>query len=386
MTDQDVTLGAMPLPSAEARHASRPRSTPGSRPGLWTRVTAFDRRLSVAKGLTLVTLLTGFFGGYFQYLSSYEDKVGAQARADMDAATRTFVELSNSFAEAAMLQELIFYNFKASLGAEDDVGDKKMTAEAGSEIFPDYVKARTNLRKQSSIFAHKAEIDIDWASDIGRDPAAPRLLGLDPLNETLLGTYNFDCDAEANLPRLSVLGLPAAPAAAPPSCTATAASQTVNVCARTADGAIDAGKSPFTIDWQSAKHHVLTMHYCFEQLHRQIVTARIWASKNPVSPERDRAFRDNQATYEANLDRQVVRLNAFMSVSMAHLERIRVKYRPSGFFCHVPLVRDAIGLFSNKCTPIRTAEARGLERVVQRADERAGVRLASRRQGPPARS
>jgi hypothetical protein len=40
---------------------------------------------------------------------------------------------------------------------------------------------------------------------------------------------------------------------------------------------------------------------------------------------------------------------------MSQLERIRVKYRPVGFFCHVPLVRDAIGLFSKRCTPIRTA-------------------------------
>jgi hypothetical protein len=41
---------------------------------------------------------------------------------------------------------------------------------------------------------------------------------------------------------------------------------------------------------------------------------------------------------------------------MSELERIRVKYRPSGFFCHVPLLRDAIGLFSSRCTPIRTSQ------------------------------
>ncbi len=39
---------------------------------------------------------------------------------------------------------------------------------------------------------------------------------------------------------------------------------------------------------------------------------------------------------------------------MSQLERIRVKYRPSGFFCHVPLVRDAIGLVSKRCTPVST--------------------------------
>jgi len=39
---------------------------------------------------------------------------------------------------------------------------------------------------------------------------------------------------------------------------------------------------------------------------------------------------------------------------MSQLERSRLKCRPSAF-CHVPLVRDAIGVFSTKCTPIGTA-------------------------------
>jgi hypothetical protein len=345
MTQQDATLGAVPILTAEAR------------PGWWTRVAAFDNRLSVAKGLTIVTLLTGFFGGYFQYLSSYEDKVSAQAKADMDAATKTFVDLSNAFAEAQMLQELIFYNFETSLSPKDDIGDKQMTTQAGTGIFPKYVDARTGLRQNASVFAHTAEIYIDWASDLGRDPAAPRVLDQDPLTEALLGAYNFDCDAAANLPQLAPTSS-SAPQGSPATCTAgtapQAASQTINLCARDRNGRIDTGKTPVTIDWQSAKHHVLTLHYCFEQAHRQIVTARIWASNNPVSDERVKAFQDNEDRYEASLDKQVVRLNAFMSLTMAHLERIRVKYRPSGFVCHVPLVRDAIGLFSSKCTPLGT--------------------------------
>jgi hypothetical protein len=345
MTQQDATLSAMPIPLAEAR------------PGWWTRVTVFDKRLSVAKGLTIVTLLTGFFGGYFQYLSSYEDKVGAQAKADMEAATKTFVDISNAFAEAQMLQELIFYNFKTSLNPKNDVGDKQMTTQAGTALFPKYVDARTGLRQNASVFAHKAELYIDRASDLSRDPAAPRVLDQDPLNEALLGTYNFDCDAAANIPQLAPKN-PAAPPGSPVTCSAgpqpQLAAQTVNLCARDRNGRIDTGKMPVTIDWQSAKHHVLTLHYCFEQAHRQIVTARIWASNSPVSDERATTFRNEQDRYEASLDKQVVRLNAFMSLTMAHLERIQVKYRPSGFVCHVPLLRDAIGLFSSKCTPIET--------------------------------
>jgi hypothetical protein len=348
VTQQDVTFGAVPI---------QPAGTKPTKPGWWTRVQAWDNRLSVAKGLTLVTLLTGFFGGYFQYLNAYQENVSALAKSDMAAATSTFVDISNAFSEAQMLQELIFYNFTAYLTAGADLGDKGMVTEAGNDIFPAYMKARSGLRQNSSVFAHKAEIYIDWASDLGRDPAAPRVLDVDPLTEALLGDYNFNCDAEANLPQLAASGS-AAPQASPATCAGGAqpavASQTINLCARDRGGKIVAGKPPVTIDWQSAKHHVMTLHYCFEQAHRQIVTARIWASKNTVSDERAKQFQDNVDRYNASLDRQVVRLNAFMSLTMAHLERIRIKYRPTSFSCHVPLLRDAIGLFSTRCTPLRT--------------------------------
>jgi hypothetical protein len=62
-----------------------PRQALPASPGFWTRIQAFDGRLSIAKGFTAVTLLTGFFGGYFQYLNSYEEKVSTLAKADMQS-------------------------------------------------------------------------------------------------------------------------------------------------------------------------------------------------------------------------------------------------------------------------------------------------------------
>jgi hypothetical protein len=329
-------------------------------PGFWGRIQAFDGRLSIAKGFTAVTLLTGFFGGYFQYLNSYEDKVSTLAKADMQSATSTFVEISNAFAEAQMLQQLIFFDFAAALDAGPDPGEKGMVTQAGNDVFPGYVKARIALRQNAGVFAHKAEIYIDWASDLGRDPATQQTLDGDPLTETLLGNYNFDCDAPANFPNF-VGGNRAAPAPAAPRCSGDYLDVRnplrISLCARRAEtGDIDPARPAITIDWQSAKHHVLTMHYCFEATHSEIHTARIWASKNEVSDDRITKFRTNEARYKASLDGEVARLNAFMTVAMSQLERIRLKYRPSGFFCHVPLVRDAIGLFSTRCTPIGTAE------------------------------
>jgi hypothetical protein len=336
-----------------------PRQALPASSGFWARIQAFDGRLSIAKGLTAVTLLTGFFGGYFQYLNSYEDKVSTLAKADMQSATSTFVEISDAFAEAQMLQQLMFFDFTAALDAGPDAGEKGMVTQAGNDLFPSYVKARTALRQNSSVFAHKAEIYIDWASDLGRDPATQQALDGDPLTETLLGTYDFDCDAPSNFPNFAG-GNRAAPAPAAPRCSGDYLDVNnplrISLCARRPDtGEIDPNRPAITIDWQSAKHHVLVMHYCFEATHSEIHTARIWASKNEVSDDRVSKFRANQERYKASLDGEVARLNAFMTVAMSQLERIRLKYRPSGFVCHVPLVRDAIGMFSTKCTPIGTS-------------------------------
>ena len=46
------------------------------------------------------------------------------------------------------------------------------------------------------------------------------------------------------------------------------------------------------------------------------------------------------------------RVSAFSSLALHQMERIRVKYRPVGFSCSVPLVRNIPSL---NCFPIRTA-------------------------------
>jgi hypothetical protein len=275
-----------------------PRQALPASSGFWARIQAFDGRLSIAKGLTAVTLLTGFFGGYFQYLNSYEDKVSTLAKADMESATSTFVEISNAFAEAQMLQQLMFFDFVAALDAGPDAGEKGMVTQAGNDVFPNYVKARSALRQNSSVFAHKAEIYIDWASDLGRDPATQQALDGDPLTETLLGNYNFDCDAPANFPNFAGSNR-TGPAPAAPRCRGDDVDVNnplrISLCARRPDiGDIDPNRPAITIDWQSAKHHVQVMHYCFEATHSEIHTARIWASKNEVSDDRVGKFRANQ--------------------------------------------------------------------------------------------
>ena len=345
------------------------------------RVKTWDSEFSVTKGLTVVTVLTGFLGGYFQYLNAYDEKVSAQAKDDMAAATATFVEISNAFAQAQLLQQLIYFDLRDVLSDKSDDADKAMSTKNARDVFPDYLKARNLLRQNKDVLARKAEIYVDWASDLNRDPAAARPLDADPLSEVLLGNYNFNCDSPVNLPHF---GNPAAKREPPRTSKDPETSKkdvcvpakkevadkkekedlkeseensAVRLCARDDDGNIVASH-PVTINWLSARHQVLTMHYCFEVGHRTIETARVWAaSTSDISEERKAKFLDKEEMKRAKsrLDSEVVRLDAFMSLAMSQLERIRVKYRPVGFVCHIPLVRDAIGLFSNRCTPIRTA-------------------------------
>lgn len=335
------------------------------KPGWWERIKIWDSQISAAKGLAIVTCLTGFFGGYFQYLNAYDEKVGVQAKDDMAAATATFMEISNAFAEAQLLQQLIYFDFVDAVSEKTDAGDKDMTTKNARDIFPGYIKARTMLRQNSSVLARKAEIYIDWASDRDRDPAKPRPLDDDPLNQALLGYYNFDCHAFANSPHFENVNTKGEnPDPIKSNEGACAAGNVINensnktsihLCARDENGNNDPHKSPVTINWLSAKHHVLTMYYCFNATHAHMETVRIWASSNDLSVQRKIEFSDKKDRIKLDLDNQVDRLNAFMSLAMSQLERIRVKYRPAGFFCHVPLVRDLIGIVSTRCTPIRAA-------------------------------
>jgi hypothetical protein len=268
------------------------------------------------------------------------------------------VEISNSYADVQMLQQLIYYDYVGS--NTSDAGSKAMTTAAGQEAYKNYTSSRNALRKNSSIYVRKAELYIDWPSNLDRDAAAAAAYDGDPLTESLLGDYNFDCDAEKSFPHYEATHPDEkAEEAARNLCVApneaqkqiAMGSRTI-FCAADDNGKIVHSKPSREINWNSAKHHLLVMHYCFELTHGQIGTARIWASNNDVSEQRKNDFLNNKSTYENSLDHEVVRLDGFLSLVMSQLERIRVKYRPSSFYCNLPVINH---LISNRCTPVRIA-------------------------------
>jgi hypothetical protein len=345
--------------------AGKPPQAPEGQPkdpikasGFWERVKAWDSEFSIAKGLAIVTLLTSFFGGYFQYLNSYQEKVSTQAKEDMAAATATFTDISSAFAEMQALQQILYSDFTRAVRDKSDASDQALGTKNAQGVSETYEKAWTALRENINLLTRKAEMYIDWASDIGRDPAGKRNVDDDPLTRSLLRDYDFNCSDKSNFPRFGNVNAKNEPEETSDEDFCAAGGKQYDDAKITPENAftrICASKNvqrATRIYWYSAKHHVLTMHYCFEATHERLEAVRGWASKSDRDRTKETAILTEAVQVSAELDNLARRLNAFTSLALFQMERIRVKYRPVGFVCNLPLVRD---ILSARCLPIRTA-------------------------------
>jgi hypothetical protein len=303
------------------------------KPGPWTRFKAavirVEKDFAFLK-LGILSVLGTLIGLYFQSLSTYQDKVATQAKADLTAATDTFKEAAGTLSSAITLQSLLLYDFVHAKRL-NVINDKNaLTSKNAQNLYKSYEDAATRLHDSINLMARKVEIDLDWASDIDRDPATAPSLDTDPISTSYLGAVDFDCDKDK--PKFV---------------------RNDHTTVRTKEG------NSLTIDWFSARHHVLTIAYCFDVTHKTwMETIRQWASQSTLDQiEVDKFFSDKiRDRLRDRLDVQVVRLNAFMSLAMSEIDAIRVKYRPTGFYCNLPGVSQGVGLFTkshNPCTPVR---------------------------------
>ena len=321
------------------------------RPSRWSRFKAAlirtEQEFTVFKGLTFVSVLGTILVGYFQYLSAYEDKVSTQYKEDFTAATAAFTEISNEFATGQTLQQLLFFNYLEVAATDAEKNAKVLPAKSAREIYKTYSAARTSLRQNVDVLARKVEMQIDWASNRKRDPGEPRDINVDPLSRAKLGEYNFDCDDPNNMPHFAHQ--------TPKTEGDKKFKSFVDLQARDDNHNIVPGRPKIHIDWYSAKHHLWTMFYCFEGTHNAIAAAREWASDSQVDDKDSAKFVKNADAIRAALDLQVLRLQAFMSLAMLRIENIRVRYRPNGFLCHIPILREIVDLTVWNCTPIHKA-------------------------------
>ena len=349
----------MPNDDTHKPQAAADDNAPKSAPlrWLWKCSHGFD----VVKGLSLVTVVSSLAVGYFQYLGAYQDKVGSQAKEDMAAATTTFTEISQAFAEVQALQQTLYSDFTRALREKSDASEKALDSRNAQAISERYEKARIALRENIDVLTRKAEVYIDWASDTYRDPAQKRNVNDDPLSRQTLRAVAFDCSDKYNFPAFGNVRIEndetSAKEVGDDAYCAIAEKRGVDDHTRPKDAFIRicAGpqdRAPKRIYWYSAKHHVLTMHYCFETAHARLAAARQWASRSERDIAKENEIAGREQEINAELDDLAGRISAFGSLALYQMERIRVKYRPVGFLCSVPLVRN---IPSMNCFPIRTA-------------------------------
>jgi hypothetical protein len=324
---------------------------------LWTTV----------KGLSLFTVLSGLFTvlsslavGYFQYLNAYQEKVSSLAKEDMTLAAATFTDISHAFSEMQALQQTLYTDFANAVGGKSDAGGKALATNNARAISERYEKARIALRENIDLLTRKAEIYIDRASD-SRDPAEKHNVDEDPLSRRVLRDYAFDCSDTFNFPAFGNVrapdnGTPPKEVADDQYC-AIAEKRGVDETTKPQDAFIRicAGpndKAAKKINWYSAKHHVLTMHYCLEAAHNKLATARQWASGSGRDAAKASDVLQGEKEINAQFDDLAGRINAFNSLALYQMEQIRVKYRPSGLWCNVPVVWNISSL---NCFPVRTA-------------------------------
>jgi hypothetical protein len=333
-------------------------TAPKSAPLRW--LWEFNHGLDIVKGLSLVTVLSSLAVGYFQYLNAYQDKVGNQAREDMASATTTFTEISGAFSEIQALQQILYSDFTRAVRDKSDASAQALGTKDALAISDSYEKARIALRENIDVLARKAEVYIDWASNTLRDPASKHNVDDDPLSRSVLRDYAFDCSDKYNFPAFGNVYAPddtPAKEIADDKYCAIGEKRGVDDNTKPKDAFIRICADPNDkqakrIYWYSAKHHVLTMHYCFEAAHDRLAAARQWASKSDRDPAKENEIVKKEKEISSQLDDLAQRLSAFNSLALYQMERIRVKYRPTGFFCSVPLIRN---IPSANCFPVRTA-------------------------------
>jgi hypothetical protein len=230
----------------------------------------------------------------------------------------------------------LIFGYFAAVDGNVDTDDTAYVTKSTRAINDLYENAYSALRQNINLLAQKLEIFLDWPSDPRHDPAINISPSADPINEisilgTSLGAYDFDCgkdmpafgndeSSRIELTEKDITGKPV---------------------------------KTITLDWNSAKHEVLAMYYCFYVEHQTMKSVREWASGKKPDPTERAKYIGERKLVEDRLSKQLLRFYSFMGLAMNEINQIRVKYRPNGYWCSVPGVREYLG---QKCTPLRTAE------------------------------
>jgi hypothetical protein len=330
------------MSSVENPSASAPTSA-AKKPGFWQALKRglirTEQDFAVFK-LAILSVVGTLIGAYFQNLSTYNDKVAAQAKDDMTAAEQGFADASSALSVPLALQKQLILGYNHAIATNTDSDSTAYETANARSIYKSYTDAYSSLSQNYNLLARRMELYVDWPSNPYRDPATDSAPTTDVIDMSLLNTFGFDC--EKNMPSFQK----------PDPKDKNKDDSNKDESKVTLTDPHDS-KNTLTIDWYSAKHNVLTIETCFEITHEAMTPVLQWASGNPVDRAARTKFIDtNFGVFDTRSSNQVLRLNAFMSLVMFDIDKIRVKYRPNSYQCSLPIVRSVL---AKTCMPVRTA-------------------------------
>jgi hypothetical protein len=294
-----------------------------------------EGQFSFFKSLTLLSAFGTLIGAYFQNLAAYENKVAAQAQTDMAAAMQAFEETSTALAAPLRLQWQLIKDYHGAILARTDGDAKSFETSDAREIYKVYTAAYADLSKNYNLLARKAELYIDMPSDLDRNPQADGTPTSDNIDMSRLNAFGFTCDQMPSFER--------------PAKGKNGGKNDDSMLTLTQPNI-----GQLKVNWYSAKHHVLTIETCFEITHEAMTPVLQWASGSTVDPSKRAKFeQQNFNDFHTRADNQMLRQNAFMSLVMFDIDKIRIRYRPNGLLCSTPLVSQLLSLL-DKCAPVRT--------------------------------
>ena len=269
-----------------------------------------DQPFRFAGKLTLAGLIFGLFGSlvgaYAHYATWRDEQKLATYKEDLAHAISTFSETSSTLSAVMNLQQILFFTFAAAVDASEADDQNSFLLKNAKQSYDDYFAARTGLRKDIDSIAGKAEVFLDLPVDESRDLVTVGALLTDPVRShpylsaserNTLKRNGFDCGKHLPTPE-----------------------------------AIKVGE--IIIDWQRAKHHVVTFYFCLEKLHYDIMPIREWALMGKMAETDKARIKEKMQSINDSLDYQLIRFNEFNALSMSKIEQIRLRNRPKGFLCH----------------------------------------------------
>ena len=164
------------MSSAEGGGAPAPQ-------GFWPSLKSFlIRQLSSITIVSVLGVLGTLIIAYFQNMSAYQDKVATQAKDEMAAATQVFAEASTALSSALSLQQRLIDNFYDAVPKDAYKDDNAYPTKSARALYKDYLDAYTSLHQNYDLLARKAEIYLDWPSDLTHDAAKNTSPTIDPIN------------------------------------------------------------------------------------------------------------------------------------------------------------------------------------------------------------